>query len=90
MDIFKNQECNLTAPISPESEHGQAALLLTECLMHTLVAKGTLTREEFVDVVEGAAEVELELRAAGARMQPDNNSSLLHPLADAFRIELGR
>jgi hypothetical protein len=90
MDIFKNQGGNSTGLISSKCEHGQAALLLIESLMHALVAKGSLTREEFVDVVEGAAEVEIELRSGGALTPHDNDSSLLQPLADAFRIELGR
>jgi uncharacterized protein len=76
-------------PPSAQS-HGQAALLLTESLMHCLVAKGALTREDFVEVVEGAAEVELELVGTGASSPTDQGGSLLDPLASAFRKELGR
>ena len=58
--------------------------------MHALVAKGVLTREDFIEVVEGAAEVELELAAAKATPPADATGSLLSPLADAYRSELGR
>ena len=90
MDVFKKHGGNSAGPDSSTSDHGQAALLLIESLMHALVAKGTLTRDEFVDIVEGAAEVELELRSAGASTPPGSDGSLLHPLADAFKVELGR
>ncbi len=69
---------------------GQAALLLVECLMHTLVDKGVLSREEFIECVEGAAEVEHELLTTNATIPPDGGGSFLYPLANAFRQELGR
>jgi hypothetical protein len=92
MDAFRNDAAGPKGPgRSPiGSSHGQAALLLTESLMHALVAKGTLSREEFIEVVEGAAEVELELAAANATAPADSDGSLLRPLANAFRGELGR
>lgn len=70
--------------------HGQAALLLIESLMHALVEKGLISREEFIDTVEGAAEVEHELMAANASTPADSNGEFLYPLAVAFRKELGR
>jgi hypothetical protein len=70
--------------------HGQAALLLVESLMHALMAKRVISREDFVETVEGAAEVELELVLAEASSPPDATGSFLYPLADAFRKELGR
>jgi hypothetical protein len=73
-----------------EQSHGQAALLLTESLMHCLVAKGAISREDCIEVVEGAAEVELELATAGATFPANGNGSLLDPLASAFKKELGR
>ena len=69
---------------------GCAALLLTESLMHTLVNNGTISREEFVDVVEGAADVEHELAMADAVPPDGRHESLLLPLAHAFKLELGR
>jgi hypothetical protein len=58
--------------------------------MHALIAKGVLTREDFIEVVEGAAEVELELAEARASVPAGYDGSLLSPLANAFRSELGR
>ncbi len=69
--------------------HGQAALLLTESLMHCLVTKGVLTREDFIEIVEGAAEVEHELVTTSALLPTDQNGSFLYPLAAAFQRELG-
>jgi len=70
--------------------HGQAALLLSESLMHCLVAKGVISREDFVEIVEGAAEIEDELGRSEASAPADRNGSLLYPLANAFRRELAR
>ena len=69
---------------------GQAALLLVESLMHSLVGKGVLSREDFVEIVDGAAEVEEELVAANAQLPSVNGGSFLSPLANAFKIELSR
>jgi hypothetical protein len=92
MDAFRNDSAGPGGPggLPVGSSHGQAALLLTESLMHALVAKGTLSREDFIEVVEGAAEVELELAAAQATAPANSDGSLLHSLANAFRSELGR
>jgi hypothetical protein len=70
--------------------HGQAALLLVETLMHALVAKGTISREDFIEIVDGAAEVELELAIAHVSPPCDRTVSLLSPMAAAFAKELGR
>ena len=70
--------------------HGQAALLLVESLMHTLVQRSVISREDFIDAIEGAAEVERELVLANASAPSDSSGSILYPLADAFRKELGR
>ena len=69
---------------------GQAALLLIESLMHALVEKGVISREEFIETVEGAAEVEHELKLADASPPSDSNGSFLYPLVQAYRKELGR
>ncbi len=73
-----------------DPSHGQAALLLSESLMHCLVAKGVISREDFVEIVEGAAEVEEELLDSEAWTPADRSGSLLYPLAHAFRRELDR
>jgi len=85
---------NGASPIGPATPdgiaQGRAALLLVESLMHALVAKGAISREEFIEIVEGSAEVEHELVASNASYPPHHNGSLLYPLAAAFKKELGR
>lgn len=92
MDMVKNNNGSSfgSRDVSDQGGPGQAALLLTESLMHALVAKDALSREEFIEVVEGAAEVEHELITANASTPPDEGGSFLYPLANAFRKELGR
>lgn len=81
-------------PVGPGSDrqispHGQAALILAESILHSLLKKGLLSREDFIEIVEGAAEVECELALAEASSPTDLNGSLLYPLSAAFRRELG-
>jgi len=51
------------AVVEPDA-HGQAALLLTESLIHMLVAQGGLTNTQAVEVVQIAAEVKVEVATA--------------------------
>ena len=89
MDSFKlNGSSQLGAAAG--HTHGQAALLLVESLMHALLEKGVISREDFIETVEGAAEVEHELVTANASLPSDSGGSLLYPMAAAFRKELGR
>lgn len=69
---------------------GRAGLFLTESLMHTLVSKGTLSREEFIEIVETAADVERESAMAAGAAPQNLRESVLAPLAHAFKLELGR
>lgn len=41
--------------------YGQAAILLIESLIHGLLARGTLTRADVVEIVETALEVKAEI-----------------------------
>jgi hypothetical protein len=92
MDVFQNENGDRSGGVTALNDcgRGQAALLLIESLMHALVSKGALSREEFIEVVEGAAEVELELMNAEACSPPDGRGSFLYPLANAFGRELGK
>ena len=78
-----------SAPLGDHA-HGSAALLLTETLMHALVEKNVISREDFVEIVEGAAEVEGELISSNGTYPADGSGTLLSPLAYAFKRELGR
>ena len=79
-------------PGSPLGEHayGRAALILAESLMHALVEKGVISREDFIEIVEGAGEVENELATANGSCPASNGGMLLPSLATAFKKELGR
>ena len=70
-----------------DQRHGQAALLLVESLMHVLLEKGVISQEEFVETVEGAAEVEHELVKEKASTPGSRNSivSLSFSPGFAFR-----
>lgn len=46
--------------------HGQAALLLVESLIHVLVEKGALTREEALDVVQTSTEVKTDIASGNS------------------------
>ena len=78
------------AAISRDKGYGRAALLLVESLMHALVEKDLLSKEEFIKTVEAAAEVEEELVSSGASLPSNLSGSPLYPIAHAFRTELGR
>ena len=47
-------------------------------------------REEFIEIVEGAAEVEGELASSKRNPPSDARGSFLNPMATAFRRELGQ
>ena len=49
--------------VEPDA-HGQAALLLTESLIHMLVERGAITNTQAVEVVQIAAEVKVEVATA--------------------------
>jgi hypothetical protein len=68
---------------------GRAAILLIESLMHALVGKGLISREEFIEIVEGAAEVELELAQSKSSYPAARSGVLLPSLVSAFKRELG-
>ena len=91
MDAFTVNEpgSGNSAETSSIMSQGQAALLLVETLMHALVTKGTLSRDEFIDIVDGAAEVEQELARDSSSFPYDASKSLLSPMAAAFERELG-
>ncbi|MBC7986538.1 MAG: hypothetical protein H7X93_07690 [Sphingomonadaceae bacterium] len=56
------REARATPIVEPDA-HGQAALLLTESLLHTLVEKGALSAVEAMGTVCTAAEVKREVAA---------------------------
>ena len=61
--------------VEPDA-HGQAALLLTESLIHALVDNATLTTAEAVEVVTIAAEVKVEVASLAGESQGRMRESL--------------
>ena len=89
-----NATANAADQVEPDAvpvndAHGRAALLLAESLMHALVAKDIISREDFVEIVDGAAEVETKMVISNDTSPILENGSLLPPLAGAFKRELG-
>ena len=74
--------------IEPDA-HGQAALLLTESLIHTLVAKGQLSVAEAMEVIETAADVKVEVAADAGESKTRMNESLelLGKMRASFAID---
>lgn len=78
----------LPSKVEPDA-HGQAALLLTESLIHALVDKATLTNAEAIEVIEIAQEVKCEVATAdgeSARRIQDS-LDLLAKMADSFESD---
>ena len=73
------------AIIEPDA-HGQAALLLTESLIHSLVENNNLTNEGALDVIQTAAEVKAEVATAAgeSRRRIGESLLLLSKMADSF------
>lgn len=63
------------ARVEPDA-HGQAALLLAESTLHTLVTKGVLTHAEAVDVIRSAADVKEEVAMAAGESEARMQASL--------------
>lgn len=77
-------------PLAVEPDaHGQAALLLTESLLHTLVENATLTIADAVDVITTAAEVKVEVAAATGESEGRKQESLelLSKMAASFEVD---
>ena len=67
------------ATASPKIEpdaHGQAALLLTESLLHALIDRSVLTNSQAVEVVTAAAEIKREVATAAGESTERMNQSL--------------
>jgi hypothetical protein len=69
--------------VAEPDAHGQAALLLTESLIHMLVENGRLTNTQAVDVVHTAAVVKVEVAEAAG----ESRGRMLESLALLARME---
>ena len=77
------------SPINEPDAHGQAALLLTESLLHALVENATLSNADAIGVIRTAVEVKVEVASAAheskARMQ--ESLTLLTRMAASFEVD---
>jgi hypothetical protein len=76
------------AVVEPDA-HGQAALLLTESLIHTLVENSAITNVQAIELIRIAAEVKVEVATAAhesnGRMQ--ESLALLSKMASSFESD---
>lgn len=75
--------------LPPPDAYGQAAFLLTESLLHALLAKGMLTNAEAIEVVEVASDVKADVADAwGDTPQARRKSlELLENVLASLRID---
>jgi hypothetical protein len=78
-----------TPSVAEPDAHGQAALLLTESLIHMLVENRRLTNAQAVEVVHTAAVVKVEVaEAAGeSRARMLQSLALLARMEDSFQAD---
>lgn len=76
--------------LEPDAQ-GQAALLLTESLIHTLVDKRVLTAADAVSTVESAAEVKVEVadEAGESKGRMRESLAFLSRMAGSFGADAG-
>lgn len=69
--------------------HGQAALLLTESLLHMLVENNCLTNTQAIEVVRIAAEVKVEVAVAAGESDGRMRESLalLSKMESSFKAD---
>ena len=77
-------------PVGEPDAHGQAALLFTESLLHTLVERSILSVADAVAVVRTAAEVKLALatEAGESKERLQVSLDLLFRISDSFAADL--
>lgn len=77
MNIVKDGSGFAPTPPSEEPDaHGQAALLLAESTLHTLMEAGVITNRDAIRTVQSAAEVKVEVAAVTGESQGRMQQSL--------------
>jgi hypothetical protein len=69
--------------------HGQAALLLTESLIHTLVENSAITNVQAIELIRIAAEVKVEVATAAheSKDRMQESLALLSKMASSFESD---
>ena len=77
-------------PRAEPDAHGQAALLLTESLLHALVEKAILTSAEALAVVQTAMEIKVEVAtiAGESRGRMEESLALLSAIAMSLETDV--
>ena len=65
-----------TPRLAEPDAHGQAALLLAESILHTLMEAGVLTNRDAIMTVQSAAEVKVDVAAVTGESQGRMQQSL--------------
>jgi hypothetical protein len=89
MGLHDNERSKqVSMPAGPDA-HGQAALLLTESLIHGLCENATLSADQAVEIVERALDVQLERAEAadGAGAPMWRSHALLASIAASLRTD---
>ncbi len=73
--VYTNPFRRTPTPLEPDA-HGQAALLLAESTLHTLVELGVLTGPQAVSIVRTAADVKVEVAQIAGESQGRMQASL--------------
>ena len=76
-------------PLVEPDAHGQAALILTESLLHALVETATLSNADAVGVIRTAAEVKVEVAEAAdeSKARMEESLALLSRMAASFEVD---
>jgi hypothetical protein len=75
---------------SPDA-HGQAALVLVECLIHGLVERSVLTTVDAIEIVESAKDVQADVAEAadGAGPKMWHSHGLLSAMSTSLQYDIG-
>lgn len=89
-DAGSNEIPKFVPPAPLPDAHGQAALLLIESLIHTLIARSVITVPDAIEVVEVAAEVRRDIGADRAEMDAAlaRSITLLENISQSLRLDL--
>ncbi len=73
--VYTNLFRPTPTPLEPDA-HGQAALLLTESTLHTLVELGLITTRQAIGIVHTASDVKVEVAHAAGESEGRMQASL--------------
>lgn len=89
-DARSDELPEFTPPGSSPDAHGQAAMLLVESLIHTLIARSVITVPDAIEIIEVAAEVRRDVGADHAETEATlaRSITLLENISQSLRLDL--